>query len=193
MCIKKDFFSCDVDGIMNDYPLCWLRYLADKCGTLYETVNLAKDGEKNYRQYKDEYRNSSYKANLPVHRSNRDVINSIIAKGFEPVMVTSRPINDNNYPLLYNNTISWLKRNNIIFKFFDFKDPNALFLEKYPRIKFHIDDDPAYAIKVAYKGVKVYLLKNENWDFSILLNTECPHLIKVINNLDEILRYESLF
>ena len=183
-------FSCDIDGILNDYPLCWLRYLAEKCGTLYETVSLAKQYEKEYRQYKDDYRNSLYKASLPVWRKNRDVINLISSRGFNPIIVTSRPILDNKYPDLYSRTLQWLKNNNICFSDFDYKDPDACFIDKYPQIRFHIDDDPLYAKKLSQKGVKVYLLRNENWDFSAVVSDEN---IVIIDKLDEILNYESIF
>lgn len=180
-------FSCDVDGILNDYPRCWLKYLAEKCGTLYDSVNLAKKYEGEYRRYKDEYRNSSYKANLPVHKKNRDAINSIIAHGYEPLLVTSRPIFDEKYPQLLENTIKWLRNGEVKFDKFEYKDPKAAFLEKYPNVKFHIDDDPNYALKIAEKGVKVYLLQNDNWDFSIIDKREN---IQIVRNLEEILNYE---
>ena len=180
-------FSCDIDGILNDYPQCWLIYLAERCGTLYETVKLAKEGEPDYRKYKDEYRNSSYKANLPIHRANRDIINTIISTGLEPVMVTSRPIHDAKYPCLYDNTYNWLKKNGVKFEQFDYKDPAAAFLDKYGEIKFHIDDDPVYAIKVASKGVKVYLIHNDNWDFSVIQGH--PN-VTIIKDLKEIFKYE---
>lgn len=185
-------FSCDVDGVLNDYPLCWLRYLAEKCGILYETVSLAKENEKDYGKYKDEYRNSSYKANLPIWRVNRDALCKIITNGYTPVMVTSRPILDEKYPDLYDRTYQWLKKNGINFNQFDYKDPQAEFLERNHLISFHIDDDPAYAMKVAEKGVKVYLLRNHNWDFSCMSSSEYVNNIFIINNLDEILNYESI-
>ena len=134
-------FSCDVDGILNDYPRCWLKYLAEKCGTLYDSVNL----------------------------------------------VTSRPIFDEKYPQLLENTIKWLRNGEVKFDKFEYKDPKAAFLEKYPNVKFHIDDDPNYALKIAEKGVKVYLLQNDNWDFSIIDKREN---IQIVRNLEEILNYE---
>lgn len=164
--------------------------MAEKCGTLYETVELAKEGESEYRRYKDEYRNSSYKANLPMNKDNRDVINKIISTGLEPIMVTSRPILDIKYPSLFNNTYKWLKKNDIQFELLDYKDPNAAFVDKYEYIRFHIDDDPGYAIKVAAKGVRVYLLYNNNWDFSKAYNKKN---VIVIKGLNEILQYEQSF
>ena len=185
-------FSCDVDGILNDYPICWLRYLSKKCGTLYETVSLAKKKEIDYRRFKDDYRNSSFKANLPVWRKNRDVINMLVAKGLDSVIVTSRPILNNKYVGLYDRTFLWLKNNNISFSDFEYKDPDAVFLDKYPQIRFHIDDDPAYALKVAKRGIKVYLLKNDNWDFSCLNGKDESKMIYIINDLEDILKYESI-
>ena len=183
-------FSCDVDGILNDYPLCWLRYLADKCGTLYETVSLAKQNEINYKHYKDEYRNSSFKANLPVLRRNRDTIRKIISRGYNPIMVTSRPILDDKYPGLFDRTLQWLKKTELPFSEFKYKDPAASFLDSCHKIHFHIDDDPIYAKIVALKGVKVFLLRNDNWDFSII--KESKNII-IINDLMEILEDESIF
>lgn len=190
MNIESPKFSCDVDGILNDYPICWLRFLAEKTGNLYETVSLAKQYEKDYKRLKDEYRNSSYKANLPVWRKNRDVINTLVSKGLELVVVTSRPILDKKYPDLHSRTIQWLKNNDIFFSEFEYKDPDAGFLDKYSHILFHIDDDPVYAQKVALRGFKVYLLKNNNWDFSGVINHEN---IVIVNNIEEISGYESIF
>ena len=179
-------FTCDVDGILNDYPLCWLRYLESKCGHFYNSVKTAKAHEKDYKQYKDMYRNSSYKANLPVKTVNRDTINAIINKGNEAIMVTSRPIFDNKYPSLYDNTYKWLINSRLSFSHLEYKDPYGYFLKKYSNINFHIDDDPIYAKIVANSGVRCFLLKNDNWDFSEINKMKN---IVIVDNLNEILDY----
>lgn len=186
---KIGIISSDVDGIFNNYPQCWLDYLATKCGTKYSTVDEAKKNELSYRDYKDEYRNSYYKAHLPVNIHNRDIIN-VLSKVYDVAIVTSRPIMDSRYPNLYLNTKNWLQENDIQFCTFKFKDKDASFVDDASGLLFHIDDDPQYAKVVSSKGVKVYLLKNQNWDFSSIDN---DRNIILINKLDDILTYESIF
>lgn len=182
-------FSCDVDGIFNNYPHCWLDYLCLRCGTRYSTVDEAKRNESLYRKYKDEYRNSDYKASLPINIHNRDVVNLFTTK-CELTIVTSRPILDDKYPNLFLNTKNWLIRNNINFSNYTFKDNQASFIDTIPGLLFHIDDDPQYAKIVASKGIKVYLLYNENWDFS---SVDSEDNIIVIKDLTDILKHEPIF
>lgn len=187
--VKRKKISCDIDGILNTYPQCWLDYLAEKCGVRYQSVPEAKTRESKYRMFKDEYRNSDYKAHLPMIQHNRDVINRMACSGHDIVMVTSRPILESSYPNLFKNTKQWLEDNGVNFCNFDYKDKNAKFLDKYEGVDFHIDDDPAYAGKVAEKGYKVFLLRNDNWDFSQMSGSGN---IIIINDLNEIFSYETI-
>ena len=146
---NREVITCDIDGILTDYPKCWLNYLKEKCGTLYSTVAEAKKNEPKYKIYKDMYRESEYKANLPMNEHNKEVLKRL-SDTYDIIFATSRPINDKRYPHLKDNTYNWLKKNGLIFQELVFKDLEANFLN-YKNIAFHIDDEMKYAVAVNTK------------------------------------------
>lgn len=147
---ERMIITCDIDGILTDYPNCWLEYLEEKCGTLYNSTQEAKASESKYSLYKDMYRESEYKANLPMNEHNKDILNKLSQK-YDIVFTTSRPINNKDkYPNLYENTFNWLKNNGLRFKELRFKDINGDFLNDID-ISFHIDDEAEYANSVSKK------------------------------------------
>ena len=163
----KKIVTCDIDGVLTDYPMCWLKFLQKKCGTLYNSTDEAKEKEPNYSHYKDLYRESNYKATLPIIESNKQALNKLVEK-YDIIFVTSRPLNNEKYPLLKENTCNWLRDNGLKFKDLIFKDESAKFLEQL-NFAFHIDDEEKYANSVAKwiknnpmnnRDSKVYLLKS---------------------------------
>lgn len=162
---NKKIITCDIDGVLTDYPKCWLEFLQEKCGTLYDSTIEAKEKEPNYSHYKDLYRESNYKAALPILEHNKLALNQLAEK-YDVLFVTSRPINDEKYPHLKENTYNWLKSNGLKFKDLIFKDDDADFLENL-NFAFHIDDEVKYANSVARRIKsnndtygKVYLLNS---------------------------------
>lgn len=155
--MNKRIISCDIDGILNDYPECWLEYLAQRCGTRYATVHEAKNYEPLYKEYKSDYRRSDFKGNLAVNPDGAKLLHSLEAQGYSIVLATSRPINNSLYPDLYNLTRSWLLKNNLPFEILLFKDSSVEFIDLFPDIEFHIEDELKYAQAVADKGIPVYL------------------------------------
>lgn len=165
---NKKIVTCDIDGVLTDYPKCWLDFLQEKTGILYDSTIEAKEKEPNYSQYKDLYRESNYKATLPILESNKHALNQL-AETYDILVVTSRPINDEKYPHLKENTYNWLKSNGLKFKDLRFKDEDANFLENL-NFAFHIDDEIKYVNSVSkriksnnnYDESKVYLLNPSN-------------------------------
>lgn len=155
--MNKRLISCDIDGILNFYPECWLDYLAQRCGTRYATVYEAKNYEPLYKEYKNDYRRSDFKGNLVVRPEGRQLLHTLFEKGYSIIFATSRPINNPLYPDLYNLTRNWLVKNNLPFDVLLFKDSSVEFIDMYPDIEFHIEDEMKYAQAVAEKGVPVYL------------------------------------
>ena len=78
--VNKKIITCDIDGVLTDYPKCWLEFLQDICGTLYNSTNEAKEKEPNYSYYKDLYRESNYKATLPIINYNKEALNKLAEK-----------------------------------------------------------------------------------------------------------------
>lgn len=171
--VKKRIITCDIDGVLTDYPACWLKFLQDECGTLYSSTDEAKENEPKYSYYKDLYRESDYKATLPIIEHNKLALNKLSEK-FDIVFATSRPINDEKYPSLKANTYNWLKNTGIEFKDLVFKDENAKYLENLD-VVFHIDDELKYANAAA---IQIKNNKTNNYG-------ECgAYLINSFDSLD---------
>ena len=153
----RKIISCDIDGILNYYPECWLDYLAQKCGVRYQSIKQAKDLEPLYKEYKSDYRRSDFKANLPVNLDGVSILKSLVDRGYSVIIASSRPFENPQYPDLYNMTWRWLAKNGIPFDDLVFKNSMADFIDSWPDIEFHIEDEMKYARVVADKGVKVFL------------------------------------
>ena len=158
--------SIDIDGILNDYPVCWINYVNNELNTQFCSRQEIKDkiGKENYKVLKKLYRESDYKENLPI---NKEFVNFIekIRKYYEIIIFTSRPIHDPNYPNLLGLTERWLRKNNVFFNSIYFKPNNEDILKNIPKILFHIEDEIKYAELIAKKGVKVFL-SNQNGNYS---------------------------
>ena len=157
--MESKIISCDIDGILTDYPNCWLSFLEKKCGTLYSSTSQAKENEEDYAYYKDLYRESDFKASLPMIEYNRQALIRL-GKCYDIIFTTSRPIDDERYNHLRENTYNWLLGNGLIFKDLIFKDNKAKFLKDLD-ISFHIDDEVKYANSVL-RGIKRYHYDNSN-------------------------------
>lgn len=182
----KKIITCDIDGVLTDYPFCWLKYLQEKCGVLYQTTEEAKKHEQKYTIYKKMYRQSNYKACLPINECNKNALNQL-ALQYDIIFTTSRPINDDEYPMLRTNTYNWLLNNGLKFKELRFKDKNGDFLDDLD-IEFHIDDEITYVNAVAEKlkrtskdrNSRVYLI-NDKYELDGLDKS-----IIIVKNIQEI-------
>lgn len=177
------YISCDIDGILTDYPNCWLDYLASCCGIRYQSIDDAKRNEKNYKLFKHKYRISGYKGLLKINASAVNVLSILkYERNFSIIIATSRPLYSNTYPNMYKLTITWLMENHVPFDFLEYKELSAAYIDKYDKISFHIDDEEKYAIPIAAKGVPVFLVQREKMK---------QNMDKIINisSLDEVFHY----
>lgn len=178
------YISFDIDGIMNDYPKCWIRYLNTRIEKEL-SLELYTEEVKNiigvdiYKKMKDEYRNSDYKANLEFNFIAKELANEFIREGYKIIISTSRPFNNPQYNKLKTNTINWLKKNNFHFDLFVDKTYELEHLELYDKIILHIDDELKYVEQFANKNIQTFLVGN---------TTECidNQLIKQVKDLNEI-------
>jgi uncharacterized HAD superfamily protein len=180
--------SCDIDGILTNYPYCWLEYLANQCGALYSSVKDAKKAETNYKMIKDKYRCSNYKANLPVNKVAVELLQQIKRRNYYLIMATSRPIDNPMYPELKNITENWLKKNNVLYDCILFKNETADFIDLFDSIEFHIEDDIKYAEVIAMKSVKTFLYSPHLFPVPDKGITKNDMIIE-IDNLLNILKY----
>lgn len=112
--LHNKIWSFDIDGVLNDYPKIWLDYIFNMEGLQFNSTEFAKKalGPK-YKIYKNEYRLSNYKYNVPVYSGAIKLIESLKQNGNIIYISTSRPFD--LYPKMYEQTFNWLKNNNIKF------------------------------------------------------------------------------
>jgi uncharacterized HAD superfamily protein len=146
--------SLDIDGVINDYPKCWLRYIESITGYRFASKLEAKRimGEK-YRQVKNKYRNSNAKENVKVKSDIKYVIQKLYNKTEKFYFHTTRPIKNEKYPNLEAITKRWLKKNNIQYDKLRKKDR----LLRENEVDVHIDDNIEHAKKIRRYNTRVIL------------------------------------
>jgi hypothetical protein len=187
---SKKYISLDIDGVLNFYPDCWLEFLFLQAGVWYKTKEEAKNklGLNNYKLYKDQYRRSEFKANLPVRNEWISIANQFVKSGFEVIISTSRPIMSEKYPLLYDLTWQWLMKNDLKFSSIIFKDESLTYHSHIKNeILFHVDDEVKYAQAFVENGIDTFLF-SQNDQFG-----KMDDKIKLINTPQRILDYYESF
>jgi hypothetical protein len=174
-----NYVSFDIDGIMNNYPICWIDYIGKELNKNFSQLTTEeikiKVGLQLYNRIKDNYRNSDYKANLDFNLDAKILSDDIISEGYKIIVSTSRPITSKKYPNLRANTELWLQKNNFHFDILIDKNYELAQSNLYENIIFHIDDEYKYALQYANQGVKSFIV-------SSLVEPE-HNLIMNINNL----------
>ena len=192
---EKLVISLDIDGVLADYPKCWLDYINEKIYIRYNTVEEAKKNlAENYFELKDLYRKSGFKRYLPV-RKELFTLAKYLKKNnpeIDFIISTSRPIYDNRYPQLLDDTQYWLKSNGL--DFIGLYDKNKIIkFQKKLGIKIigHIEDEIKYAQIFLASGIPVIAVKDMNIPSNnILVITE--KYLENYNKIEEFLIKEKL-
>jgi len=160
----KKRISVDIDGILTDYPMCWINYVNLELNTRFESREEIKKeiGDGKYKFLKKKYRKSDYKANLPVNQEFKSLLKEFKKNNYEIIIFSSRPFNDKQYSELYSMTENWLIKNHIPFDFLFYKAYNQDVLKNIPKMLYHIEDEIKYAELIANKGVQVFLYSSQN-------------------------------
>lgn len=175
----------DIDGVLNNYPDCWVSFINRTGCFNFNDLNEAKEKltYKTYKKIKQEYRTSGCKENLEITKDAKEFVDTLRSKGFKVIIISSRPVIQ--YPELYGMTLRWLLKNGINFDNLIFSDRKQYeIIDKYPETKFMVEDNRFIANLVANLGYKVYLVNNK-------YNQGDTHSnVQRINNLLEILKEE---
>ena len=165
----KKVISFDIDGVLNDYPKCWVNYINMRMQTKFSSKTQAKKnlGNNKYKYLKHKYRLSKYKYSLPVEKK-LVILMKKLKKKFKIIIVTSRPFN--KYSNMKLSTYKWLVKKKIPFNGLYFKD--EFIFEKYPKIFFHVDNE--------LKDCKIFLKKKIN---CYILRKKFSKKTKLITNI----------
>lgn len=158
----KNIISLDIDGVLTDYPNCWLHFLEDAVGQKFNTIGDAKLslGRKKYSEVKAVYRASDCKANLKIKSEARRFLDFFADRGFEFIIATSRPILDPTYPSLMALTKDWAHKNVQLNCNVFYKDLSLSCIPHLQDLNFHVDDELKYAAAYSKKNVPSFLLRN---------------------------------
>jgi uncharacterized HAD superfamily protein len=179
---KVKRISCDIDGVLNYYPVPWVEYINLQTHSSFVDKEIARKelGEVTYNKIKWEYRHSDFKKNLPVNPHFVHFLRSLQEQNVEILISTSRPIESEEYPYLRNLTETWLKNNQIPHHKLYFKEETPSFIETLGSIDFHLDDEFKYCNYFQQHGIVSYLYQK---------NLETPYkegLIHYIGSVEHI-------
>lgn len=182
--------AVDIDGVLADYPLSFVRFINKEMGTRYDvkdvcTYDIYSDlgiSKQTGLVLKDKYRQFGMKRYIPVIEGAKEFLESLKGAGYTVVLLTSRPYKE--YYRIYADTMEWLKRNGLPYDYLIFnekKEEYLLELVDNQNIAFFVDDVEAYSNKVSDLGIKAYLVTRP-----YNKGRETSANVTRINNLQEI-------
>lgn len=110
----KKAISFDIDGIINNYPLCFLDFYALRFGKEYQTLEDLKQeiGETSYSDAKREYRLSDFKYSVPIDDRIKGLMQTLNGC-CDLYILSSRPFDE--FPGMFERTVEWLRLGNVPF------------------------------------------------------------------------------
>ena len=173
--------ALDIDGVLNNYPKCWVQFVNEKEGADFKTLNDMKDNlvYSKYKQLKDDYRSSGYKRYIPTREGAAYFTRQLRTLGYQIIIITSRPFE--KYPQLREDTLYWLKNNGFEFDvLLHSKYKHMDIIAEYPTMEFMVEDNRDFAISIARLGYKVFLMDNEYNKGKILIGMQRVNEFKEI-------------
>jgi hypothetical protein len=192
MKFNKIIISSDIDGVMNNYPICFLEYLEKYHNLVFETKEIAKSTLKltQYKLLKSDYRNSEFKYKISYCNDIINLYKKFNKYGIPIIFSTSRPFK--KYPNMYDKTYKWLSLSGI---HFNGLFPKTIKTFHQHKITHHIDDELSskrHLLMDATRPMKIILLdrsgsinKINTNDFEVVRNTDD---IQKILEIQEIVR-----
>lgn len=174
----------DIDGVINNYPDCYLDWVAEKTGIRYDGMDDIKSKLtiSEYETIKEEYRVSGGNRNQPFNSQTIDTMQKLVEMGETIVLYTARPVS--RYKRIYSDTLHWLKKNKVPFEAIFWSDLKKEDIYKLGlKIKFIVEDDMENAKFFNHEGYKVFLM---DWDHNQSYNHD---LTTRIENATQIFNY----
>lgn len=148
----------DIDGVLNDWPACFLRWCAGGGVPYLSLADLRENlGPRAYAEQKDAYRRSGAKREQGVRAGAQDLLNGIRAAGGTVVLLSKRPYW--RIGRIYADTLEWLRLNALRHDALLFHpEKHRKILQDFPGLVAMVEDDPAVAREVLAVGTPVVLV-----------------------------------
>lgn len=152
----------DIDGVLNDYPGCFLQWVKINEGVHANALRFLKDkvGLRRYLELKRAYRESGEKVNQVVREGSREFLSRLRLLGFAVVALSKRPYW--RYHRIYADTLEWFEKNRIVVDAILFHpEKHRKIVEDFPNLVAMVEDDPDVSREVVAIGVPVALVHGE--------------------------------
>lgn len=145
----------DIDGVLNDYPVCFYDWVEVKYGP--EMVKTILKDRATYEEIKDDYRSSGAKRTLWVNNVSRDALKALKTKGIPIVLLTDRPYM--RIKRISYDTMAWLDTNSIPYDYLFWSEGQSKthIVKKVKSVAFVVDDKPKTCDQFHELGVRTYL------------------------------------
>jgi phosphoglycolate phosphatase-like HAD superfamily hydrolase len=164
--------AVDIDGVLNDYPRSFLRWVEKRPGMLgvrpglrtsgWATLRELRDdvGPRKFLELKDSYRESGAKRDQGVRPGAKELLDGLRSNGLPVVLLSKRPYW--RFYRIYADTLEWLERNGLFADAVLFHpEKHRQILESFPKLLAMIEDDPRVAEEVRAAGYDVVLVRSE--------------------------------
>jgi hypothetical protein len=179
---EKEVILFDIDGVINNYPICYLDWIRKKKNldfkSLYEMKN--KLDLKTYESLKSEYRLSGEKRKQPINEDTVKLMKILKDLGNTLILFTNRPVT--KFKVIYSDTLHWLKSNDIPFDaiyWSDYNQKEDIYRLKF-KIKYIVEDNLDNAKNFVHENHLVYLL-NKDYNEDTFVHNK---LVRINNPLD---------
>lgn len=196
----------DLDMVLADYVTEFVRFLVhtrrcddrqaesflqNRTWIAAEHLNLTHT---QYADVRHAFRVDGGFSRLPVMPGARGFLEWCVERGWQIILLTSRPIHD--YPNVYSDTVLWLDTHHLPYdRIWWSRDKAYLCLERgvIDKIQFAVDDERQFVEQFARRNVRTYWMNPRPGDRQIVLegsNTVAAHVIPVLNLRDIISHWE---
>jgi hypothetical protein len=132
----------DIDGVLADYPKCFLSWVNDNYNLKYDSIDEMKKTIEisRYEEIKLKYRQCGIKRKLPIDKDIVSLIKKCKNVGFTIWIVTTRP----DIEPVKSDTLFWLKNNKVPFNEVFFVNDKKSFLKNLKcnkNINLILDDE----------------------------------------------------
>jgi len=159
--LKKKVCAIDLDGVIVDFPNCFIDYVNKKLKKRFNNLYDIKKGvsNKKYLWLKDEYRKSGIKQHVSIIKGSKEFIDRLVKIGYSIIILTKRPYKQ--YFRIFADTKINLDKNKIKYDGILFDDEkHKRIVKEFPKLKFMIEDNRIIANEVGEWGYKCFLIDN---------------------------------
>jgi len=179
---SRVYVAFDIDGILNDYPLNFIRYF-NYLGFDYKSIDEFKSIDiVSYTAVKKKFRMAGEERNCKPNMPGIELLKKAQDSGYGIILLTARPFN--KITRLFFDTIQWLKDNEIHYDFLFFAEEKEEYLINNfnkESIKCVIDDQIDNANKLC-KFFETYLVFNN----ALYEEDDLRYANKIINVVKDI-------